>query len=236
MAHRTGTRRASARRRRGTREEKYWLLTNPRAAPTPRVQGRAGALFAVPGLSAAAQAADRRGSGRVRAVRIGAPGRPRDARRAREGLRRAAEDAAPRRQRRRRGRRLRRAGRHPARDLAGGDRARAGTLRTWRSTPRSPSATSSSPARQTSSKIKRDAREIFNRGGLRVLAEREDQVDSSALGPTAREEEPHFWQVGGARPGRGERATGSCSTSTSSSRRSSTCTSPRSRRTPASTR
>ena len=29
-----------------------------------------------------------------------------------------------------------------------------------------------------------------------MLAEREDRVDSSALGPTAREEEPHFWQVG----------------------------------------
>ena len=38
----------------------------------------------------------------------------------REGLRRPAEDAAPRRQRRRRGRRLRRDGRHPAPDLAGG--------------------------------------------------------------------------------------------------------------------
>ncbi len=44
-------------------------------------------------------------------------------------------------------------------------------------------------------KIKREALQIFNRGGLRLLAEREDRVDSSALGPTAREEEPHFWQV-----------------------------------------
>ena len=41
------------------------------------------------------------------------------------------------------------------------------------------------------------AREIMSRFGLRVLAEREDVVDSSALGPTAREEEPIFWQVGG---------------------------------------
>ena len=36
----------------------------------------------------------------------------------------------------------------------------------------------------------------MSRSGLRVLAEREDVVDSAALGPTAREEEPIFWQVG----------------------------------------
>src|SRR5205085_11007322 len=41
------------------------------------------------------------------------------------------------------------------------------------------------------------AREIMGRFGLRILAEREGAVDSSALGPTAREEEPIFWQVGG---------------------------------------
>ncbi len=41
------------------------------------------------------------------------------------------------------------------------------------------------------------AREIMSRAGFRVLAERENVVDSSALGPTAREEEPFFWQVGG---------------------------------------
>jgi glutamate synthase (NADPH) large chain len=45
-------------------------------------------------------------------------------------------------------------------------------------------------------RVKRDARQTFHRAGLRVLAEREDRVDSSALGHTAREEEPHFWQVG----------------------------------------
>ncbi|MEX0992940.1 MAG: glutamate synthase-related protein [Solirubrobacterales bacterium] len=44
--------------------------------------------------------------------------------------------------------------------------------------------------------IKQKAYEIFKKGGLRILAEREDHVDSSALGATAREEEPHFWQVG----------------------------------------
>jgi glutamate synthase (NADPH) large chain len=45
--------------------------------------------------------------------------------------------------------------------------------------------------------LKTRAREILSRAGLRVLAERQDVVDSSALGPTAREEEPHFWQVAG---------------------------------------
>jgi glutamate synthase (NADPH/NADH) large chain len=44
-------------------------------------------------------------------------------------------------------------------------------------------------------KVTRDARRILNRSGLRVLAERLDCVDSTALGPTAREEEPHFWQL-----------------------------------------
>jgi glutamate synthase (NADPH/NADH) large chain len=41
------------------------------------------------------------------------------------------------------------------------------------------------------------ARDIMSRVGLRVLAERRAAVDSSALGPRAREEEPVFWQVGG---------------------------------------
>ncbi len=41
------------------------------------------------------------------------------------------------------------------------------------------------------------AREIMGQAGLRVLAERENVVDSSALAPTAREEEPVFWQVAG---------------------------------------
>ncbi len=43
----------------------------------------------------------------------------------------------------------------------------------------------------------RSAREILGRGGFRILAERLGAVDSSALTPTAREEEPHFWQLGG---------------------------------------
>jgi glutamate synthase (NADPH/NADH) large chain len=41
------------------------------------------------------------------------------------------------------------------------------------------------------------AREIMSRVGLRVLAERENVVDSTVLGHQAREEEPVFWQVGG---------------------------------------
>ncbi|MBI4898073.1 MAG: alpha-hydroxy-acid oxidizing protein [Actinobacteria bacterium] len=45
--------------------------------------------------------------------------------------------------------------------------------------------------------LQHDAREIMSAAGLRVLAEREGVVDSSALGATAREEEPVFWQVGG---------------------------------------
>jgi glutamate synthase (NADPH) large chain len=45
--------------------------------------------------------------------------------------------------------------------------------------------------------LQASAREIMSRAGFRVLAERVDAVDSSALGATAREEEPVFWQVAG---------------------------------------
>ncbi|HXE99917.1 MAG TPA: glutamate synthase-related protein [Solirubrobacterales bacterium] len=45
-----------------------------------------------------------------------------------------------------------------------------------------------------------DAREILGRGGFRILAERLGAVNSQALGATAREEEPHFWQVAGLLP------------------------------------
>ncbi len=44
------------------------------------------------------------------------------------------------------------------------------------------------------------AREILGRGGFRVLAERLGAVESQALGATAREEEPHFWQIAGLLP------------------------------------
>ncbi|MDQ3433193.1 MAG: glutamate synthase-related protein, partial [Actinomycetota bacterium] len=45
--------------------------------------------------------------------------------------------------------------------------------------------------------VQEQARALMSKAGLRVLAEREGVVDSTALGPGAREEEPVFWQVGG---------------------------------------
>ena len=45
--------------------------------------------------------------------------------------------------------------------------------------------------------VQHDARELLGQGGFRILAERIGVVDSPALGPTAREEEPHFWQLAG---------------------------------------
>ena len=45
--------------------------------------------------------------------------------------------------------------------------------------------------------LREKARGLMSKVGFRVLAERENVVDSSALGPHAREEEPVFWQVGG---------------------------------------
>ena len=56
-------------------------------------------------------------------------------------------------------------------------------------------------------KLQHDAREVLTSGGFRILAERVGQVNSPALGATAREEEPHFWQIGGlvADPERSER-------------------------------
>jgi glutamate synthase (NADPH) large chain len=50
---------------------------------------------------------------------------------------------------------------------------------------------------QDLSKVQHDARELLGQGGFRILAERIGIVDSTALGPTAREEEPHFWQIAG---------------------------------------
>ncbi|HEY8809117.1 MAG TPA: glutamate synthase-related protein [Solirubrobacterales bacterium] len=50
---------------------------------------------------------------------------------------------------------------------------------------------------QNLEKVQHDARELLGRGGFRILAERIGVVDSPALGPTAREEEPHFWQIAG---------------------------------------
>jgi glutamate synthase (NADPH/NADH) large chain len=45
--------------------------------------------------------------------------------------------------------------------------------------------------------VQHGARELLGQGGFRILAERIGVVDSTALGPTAREEEPHFWQLCG---------------------------------------
>jgi len=50
---------------------------------------------------------------------------------------------------------------------------------------------------QDREQVRHDARELLGQGGFRILAERIGVVDSTALGPTAREEEPHFWQIGG---------------------------------------
>ncbi len=48
--------------------------------------------------------------------------------------------------------------------------------------------------------IRHGTREILGGAGFRILAERVGAVDSAALGPTAREEEPHFWQFAGLLP------------------------------------
>ncbi len=45
--------------------------------------------------------------------------------------------------------------------------------------------------------LKHEALQLIKRAGVRILAERDGAVDSSALGPTAREEEPIFWQIAG---------------------------------------
>jgi glutamate synthase (NADPH/NADH) large chain len=50
---------------------------------------------------------------------------------------------------------------------------------------------------QDPEQVMHDARALLAEGGFRILAERSGVVDSTALGPTAREEEPVFWQLGG---------------------------------------
>ena len=49
-------------------------------------------------------------------------------------------------------------------------------------------------------KARHDARELLGQAGFRILAERLGAVEPQALGATAREEEPYFWQVGGLLP------------------------------------
>ena len=53
---------------------------------------------------------------------------------------------------------------------------------------------------QDREQLQHDARELLAQGGFRILAEREGKVNSPALGPTAREEEPIFWQLAGLVP------------------------------------
>jgi glutamate synthase (NADPH) large chain len=53
-------------------------------------------------------------------------------------------------------------------------------------------------------KVRHDAREILGGAGFRILAERVGAVDPAALGATAREEEPHFWQFAGLLPEPGD--------------------------------
>jgi glutamate synthase (NADPH) large chain len=53
---------------------------------------------------------------------------------------------------------------------------------------------------QNEERVKHDARALLAEGGFRVLAERVGVVNSPALGPTAREEEPIFWQLAGLVP------------------------------------
>jgi glutamate synthase (NADPH/NADH) large chain len=58
---------------------------------------------------------------------------------------------------------------------------------------------------QDRDRVQHDARELLAEGGFRVLAERIGVVNSPALGPTAREEEPVFWQLAGLVPDAGRR-------------------------------
>ena len=46
-------------------------------------------------------------------------------------------------------------------------------------------------------RVRNEARELLGGGGFTILAERLDAVEPQALGPTAREEEPVFWQLAG---------------------------------------
>ena len=150
------------------------------------------ALLARAPLPAARLAAQRRGQGRLRDLRLGPQGRDAEPRADRAGDPRPAEDAPPRRQRRRRGRRLRPAARHPAQDLGrGGPHRRPRPLADASTTP-SPSPTSSSSAPRTSRRSSTTPASCSAEGGFRILAERIGVVDSPALGPTAREEEPHL--------------------------------------------
>ena len=212
---------------------------HPRSEARPAARGRRPALAAdaahsdtstIPKRYSSTQAyrplrrpTDGRGPGRLRALRRRSQGRQAEPRDDRGRLRRAPEDAAPRRQRRRRGRRLRRDDRHPAHDLG-----RGGPPGRPRSEPRRSTPTFAVAHVFVSRKAELRARsstrahQILNRGGFRVLAEREDEVDSSALGPDRARGGAALLADRGPGPGRRRRATARCSTSRSSSSRSST--------------
>ena len=195
-------RRAPARRRRGSRE-----VSMSGSSRSSVAAARSGAAFLTrAGVSPAGLAAERRGSRRVRDLRLGAQGRDAEPRAGGARAGEPPEDAPPRRATST-ARATAAASWSTSRAGSGPRRsAPAATTRRSRSTPRSRSPTSSSIARRTLEKARHDAREILGRGGFRILAERLGAVDSQALGPTAREEEPHFWQVGGLLPDAKRRA------------------------------
>ena len=167
---------------------------------------------------------DRRGARRLRALRVGRQGRAARARADRGRARRAREDAPPRRQRRRRGRRLRRPDRHPARALGRGGPRRRPRARSWRSTRASRSRTCSSRAAAGRRGGRHGARADEPRRACGSSPSARTSSTAARSGPPAREEEPLFWQVGGA--DRGAARAASSSTRPARGRRS-TCTWPR---------
>ena len=96
---------------------------------------------------------------------------------------------------------------HTAGDLGRGGALAAATRRASPSTRASRWRTCSSrAARATWRRVKERARETMSRIGLRVLAERDHEVVTTALGPQAREEEPRLLAGGRADRGRARRA------------------------------
>ena len=154
-------------------------------------------LLAAAALAPAGPAAARRGPRRVRDLRLGPQGR----------------DAEPRAGRRWRSRASRRCSTAPATSTARATAAACWSTSRARSGPRRSAPGGHNPSLALDhafavahvfverspdlERVLHDAREILGRGGFRILAERLGAVDSAALGPTAREEEPHFWQVAG---------------------------------------
>ena len=130
MARPNPARRAPTRRRRGTREVNA-CPTSARAPPK-RFSPTAGRYRPTQAYRAPSRRSRTR---RCAHLRRGAQGRQADHDVIENGLRRAPEDAPPRRQRGRRGGRLRRHDGHPAHDLGRGGR-QGGHAPDWRSTER----------------------------------------------------------------------------------------------------